>query len=83
MTYELMEFLATQQIKVSQRMAEEHAEQQMIECALTRTTESEDDGPLAIKHGPRRGTTERRHTANGNRTTSIKHNSRQSTQAVS
>ena len=26
-TYELMEFLVTQQIKVSQRMAEEHAEQ--------------------------------------------------------
>ena len=34
-TYELMEFLATQQIKVWQRMAEEHAEQQMIERALT------------------------------------------------
>ena len=30
-TFELMEFLATQQIKVSQRMAEEHTEQQMIE----------------------------------------------------
>ena len=28
-------------------MAEEHAEQQMIECALTQTTESEDEGALA------------------------------------
>ena len=28
-------------------MAEEHTEQQMIECALTQTTESEDEGPLA------------------------------------
>ena len=46
-TYELMEFLATHQIKVSQRMAEEHAEQQMIEQALTSTVESEDEGPLA------------------------------------
>mgnify|MGYP000120154097 CR=1 FL=1 len=34
-TYELMEFLVMQQIKVSQRMAEEHIEQQMIELALT------------------------------------------------
>ena len=47
MTYELMEFLATQQIKVSQRMAEEHVEQQMIECAVTQTAKSEDEGPLA------------------------------------
>ena len=46
-TYELMEFLTTQQIKVSQRMAKEHAEQQMIERALTRTAESEDEGPFA------------------------------------
>ena len=28
-------------------MAEEHGEQQMIECALTRTAESEDEGPHA------------------------------------
>ena len=28
-------------------MAEEHPEQQMIECALTRTTKSEDEGALA------------------------------------
>ena len=41
-----MELLATQQIKVSQRMAKEHVEQQMIECALTRATENEDEGPL-------------------------------------
>ena len=33
-TYELMEFLVTQQIKVSQRMVEEHAEQQMIQRAI-------------------------------------------------
>ena len=48
-TYELMEFLATQQIKVSQRMAEEHEEQQMIERALTHREESEDEEPLARK----------------------------------
>ena len=41
-----MEFLATQQIKVSQRMAEEHAKQQMIERALMQSAESEDEGPL-------------------------------------
>ena len=46
-TYELMEFLATQQIKVSQRMAEEHEEQQMIERALTHRAEIEDEEPLA------------------------------------
>ena len=46
-SYKLMEFLATQQIKVSQRMVEEHEEQQMIERALTRTAESEDEEPLA------------------------------------
>ena len=46
-TYELMEFLPTQQIKVSSRMAEEHAEEQMIEHALTWTMESDDEGPLA------------------------------------
>ena len=42
-----MEFLATQQIKVSQRMAEEHVEKQMIEHVLTRTTKSKDEDPLA------------------------------------
>ena len=36
-TFEVMEFLAGQQIKLSQRMAEEHV--QMIECALAGTTE--------------------------------------------
>ena len=46
-TYELMEFLATQLIKVSQWMAEEHAEQQMIERASTQRAESEDKGLLA------------------------------------
>ena len=46
-SYELMEFLATQQIKVSQRMVEEHGEQQMIERALMQRAESEDEGPLA------------------------------------
>ena len=46
-TYKLMEFLVTQQIKVSQRMTEEHAEQQMMERALTHTAESEDEEPLA------------------------------------
>ena len=46
-TYELMEFLATQQIKVTQRMAKEHAKRKMIERALTQMAESEDEGPLA------------------------------------
>ena len=46
-TYELMEFLATQQIKVSQRMVEEHEEQQMIEWAVTRRTENNDEEPVA------------------------------------
>ena len=31
---EIMEFLAMQQIKVSQRMAQEHVERRMIERAL-------------------------------------------------
>ena len=33
-TFELMEFLALQQIEVSQRMVEDHVETQMIERAL-------------------------------------------------
>ena len=33
-SFEIMEFLATQQIKVLQRMVEEHKERQMIERAL-------------------------------------------------
>ena len=37
----------TQQIKVSQTMAEEHAKQQIIERALTSTAESKDERPLA------------------------------------
>ena len=56
-SFELMEFLATQQIKVSQRMVEEHAERQMIERALPGTTESEDEQPLA-KIGRMRNTTQ-------------------------
>ena len=46
-TYELMEFLATHKIKVSHRMAKEHAEKQMIERALTQKGESKYEGPLA------------------------------------
>ena len=46
-TFKLMEFLATQQIKVSQRMADEHTERQMIQRALTQTVESDEEGPLA------------------------------------
>ena len=41
-----MEFLVTQQIKVSRRMAEDYTEQQMIERALTQMAESEHEGPL-------------------------------------
>ena len=38
-TFELMEFLAEQQITLSQRMAEEHADMQMIQRALAGTAE--------------------------------------------
>ena len=41
-----MEFLAGQQIKLSQRMAEEHAEMQMIQRALAGTAECEDKHAL-------------------------------------
>ena len=37
-----MEFLAGQQIKLSQRMADEHAEMQMIQRVMAGTTERED-----------------------------------------
>ena len=46
-TFELMEFLASQQIKVSQWMVEEHAERQMIERTLTQMAESDDEEQLA------------------------------------
>ena len=42
-TFEVMEFLAGQQIKLSQRMAEKHAEMQMIPRALSGTAEREDE----------------------------------------
>ena len=45
-TFEVMEFLAGQQIKLSQRMAKEHAEMQMIQRALASTTEREDERTL-------------------------------------
>ena len=38
-TFEVTDFLVGQQIKVSQHMAEEHAEMQMIQRALVGTTE--------------------------------------------
>ena len=41
-----MEFLAGQQIKLSQRMAEKHAEMQMIPRALSGTAEREDEHAL-------------------------------------
>ena len=41
-----MEFLAGHQIKLSQRMAEEHAEMQMIQHALAGTMEREDERAL-------------------------------------
>ena len=41
-----MEFLARQQINLSQRMAEEHAEIQMIQRALAGTTERDDERAL-------------------------------------
>ena len=45
-TFEVMEFLARQQIKLSQRMADEHAEMQMIQRTLSGTTEREDEHAL-------------------------------------
>ena len=42
-TFEVMEFRAGQQIKLSQRMAEKHAEMQMIPRALSGTAEREDE----------------------------------------
>ena len=45
-TFEVMEFLAGQQIKLSQRMAEEHAKMQIIQCALAGTAEREDEHTL-------------------------------------
>ena len=41
-----MEFLAGQQIKLSQRMAEEHAEMQMSQRVLAGTAEREDERTL-------------------------------------
>ena len=41
-----MEFLAGQQIQLSQCMAEEHAEMQMIQCALAGTAEREEEHDL-------------------------------------
>ena len=38
-TFELMEFLAQQQLTLTQRMADEHADMQMIQCALVGTVE--------------------------------------------
>ena len=44
--FEVMEFLAGQKIKLSERMAEEHAEMHMIQRALAGTTEREDERAL-------------------------------------
>ena len=43
---ETMEFLVRQQIKLSQHMAEEHAELQMIQLALTGGTDQEEERAL-------------------------------------
>ena len=45
-TFELMEFLAGQQSTLSQRMAEEHAEMQMIQRALVGTVKRADKRAL-------------------------------------
>ena len=45
-TFEVMEFLAGQQIKLSQRMAKNHAKMQMIQRALAGTAEREDERAL-------------------------------------
>ena len=44
--YELMDFLARAQVVVAARMAEEHAETKMIECALTGELEPHEDQAL-------------------------------------
>ena len=46
-SFENMEFLATQQVKVSQCMAEEHAERQMIERVLAGMVEREEERALS------------------------------------
>ena len=45
-TSKVMEFLVGQQIKLSQRMAEEHAEMQMTQRALAGTVKFEDERTL-------------------------------------
>ena len=45
-TFEVMEFLFRQQIKLSQHMAEEHVEMQMIQRALVGTAVREDEHAL-------------------------------------
>ena len=44
--FDVMEFLVRQQVKLSQRMAEEHTEMQMIQCVLAGTVEWEDERAL-------------------------------------
>ena len=45
-TFEVIEFLSGHEIKLSQRMVEEHVEKQMIQCALEGTAEREDERAL-------------------------------------
>ena len=45
-TYELVDFLARAQIKAAARMAEEHAETKMIQCALLGEIEPQEDRAL-------------------------------------
>ena len=48
-TFELMEFLARQQITMSQRMVEEHTEMQMIQRVLAGTAERADERGMPTK----------------------------------
>ena len=57
-TYELIDFLAKLQIAVAAKMAQEHAEQQVIERALDNEPAS-DDEPKLQKVGRKRATKKR------------------------
>ena len=58
-TFELMEFFAQQQLTLTQRMADEHADMPMIQCAIAGTVERKEERALD-KIGRRRNADEGR-----------------------
>ena len=59
-TYELIDFLARLQVVTTTRMAQEHAEQQVIERALDNEPASDDE--LKLQKVGRKRATKKRHT---------------------